>query len=97
MSNKNAHVLVGGDFNCGNIEWSTMQVPEGGTTKASSISTLRNCSRSLPIPNSPSLVSNNDVEKFCMPHRMHFHAMLLLNDLLKIPYIVEDILAQSDR
>ena len=29
MSNKNAHVLVGGDFNCGNSEWSTMQVPEG--------------------------------------------------------------------
>ena len=31
MSNKNAHIsiLVGGDFNCGNIEWSTMQVPEG--------------------------------------------------------------------
>ena len=29
MSNKKAHVLVGGDFNCGNIEWSTMQVPEG--------------------------------------------------------------------
>ena len=29
MANKNAHVLVGGDFNCGNIEWSTMQVPEG--------------------------------------------------------------------
>ena len=29
MSNKNAHKLVGGDFNCGNIEWSTMQVPEG--------------------------------------------------------------------
>ena len=29
MSNKNAHVLVWGDFNCGNIEWSTMQVPEG--------------------------------------------------------------------
>ena len=28
MSNKNAHVLVGGVFNCGNIEWSTMQVPE---------------------------------------------------------------------
>ena len=22
-------ILVGGDFNCGNIEWSTMQVPEG--------------------------------------------------------------------
>ena len=29
MSNKNAHVLVGGDFSCGNIEWSSMQVPEG--------------------------------------------------------------------
>ena len=29
MSNKNAHVLVGGDFNCGNIKWSSMQVPEG--------------------------------------------------------------------
>ena len=29
MSNKNAHVLVGGDFSCGNIEWSTMQVPKG--------------------------------------------------------------------
>ena len=33
MSNKNAHVLVGGDFNCGNIEWSTMQVPEGGQNR----------------------------------------------------------------
>ena len=29
MSNKNTRVLVEGDFNCGNIEWSTMQVPEG--------------------------------------------------------------------
>ena len=29
MSNKNAHVLVVGDFNCGNIEWSSMQIPEG--------------------------------------------------------------------
>ena len=29
-SNKNAHVLVGGDFNCGNIEWSTMEALEGG-------------------------------------------------------------------
>ena len=29
MSNKKAHVLVGGDFNCGNIVWSSMQVPEG--------------------------------------------------------------------
>ena len=29
MSNPNAHVLVGGDFNCGDIEWSHMQVPHG--------------------------------------------------------------------
>ena len=29
MSNKNARIRFGGDFNCGNIEWSTMQVPEG--------------------------------------------------------------------
>ena len=29
MSNRNAHVLVGGDFNCGDIEWSHMQVPHG--------------------------------------------------------------------
>ena len=29
MSNNNANVLVRGDFNCGNIDWSTMQVPEG--------------------------------------------------------------------
>ena len=28
MSNRNAHVLVG-DFNCGDIEWSNMQVPQG--------------------------------------------------------------------
>ena len=27
MSNRNARVLIGGDFNCGDIEWSTMQVP----------------------------------------------------------------------
>ena len=27
MSNRNAHFLMGGDFNCGNIEWSTMQIP----------------------------------------------------------------------
>ena len=24
MSNRNAHVLIGGDFNCGDIEWSNM-------------------------------------------------------------------------
>ena len=29
MSNQNAHVLVGGDFNCGDIEWSHMQVSHG--------------------------------------------------------------------
>ncbi|MES9963673.1 MAG: hypothetical protein ABW116_09030, partial [Candidatus Sedimenticola sp. 20ELBAFRAG] len=29
MSNRNAHVLVGGDFNCGDIEWSHMKVPQG--------------------------------------------------------------------
>ena len=29
MSNGNAHVLVGGDFNCGDIEWSNMKVPQG--------------------------------------------------------------------
>ena len=29
MSNRNSHVLVGGDFNCGDIEWSHMQVPQG--------------------------------------------------------------------
>ena len=29
MSNRNAHVLIGGDFNCGDIEWSTTQVPHG--------------------------------------------------------------------
>ena len=27
MSNRNAHVLVGGDYHCGDIEWSRMQVP----------------------------------------------------------------------
>ena len=27
MSNRNAHVLIGGDFNCGDIKWSTKQVP----------------------------------------------------------------------
>ena len=29
MSNRNAHVLIGGDFNCGDIEWSHMKVPQG--------------------------------------------------------------------
>ena len=52
MSNKNAHVLVGGDFNCWNIEWSTMQVPEGGTEETSSESTFGNRARSLPVPSS---------------------------------------------
>ena len=26
MSNRNAHILIGGVINCGDIEWSTMQV-----------------------------------------------------------------------
>ena len=29
MSNRNAHVLVRGDFNCGAIEWSHVRVPQG--------------------------------------------------------------------
>ena len=29
MSNLNAHVLVGGDLDCGDKEWSCMQVPRG--------------------------------------------------------------------
>ena len=28
MSSRNAHVLIGEDFNCGDIEWSTMQGPQ---------------------------------------------------------------------
>ena len=28
------------------------------------------------------VVSNNEVEKFGIPHRMHSHAMLFLKDLL---------------
>ena len=52
LSNKNAHVLVEGDFNCGNIEWSTMQVPEGIPKQASSESTFGNRARSLPVPKS---------------------------------------------
>lgn len=29
MKNKNAQVLVGGDFNCGDIDWANMHVPPG--------------------------------------------------------------------
>ena len=29
MDNRNAHILVGGYFNCDDIEWSHMQVPQG--------------------------------------------------------------------
>ena len=32
MSNRNAHVLVGGDLNWGDIEGSHMQAPRGATT-----------------------------------------------------------------
>ena len=28
------------------------------------------------------VVSNNEVEKLCIPHRMHSHAILLLKDFL---------------
>ena len=38
--NRNAHVLIGGDFSCGDIEWSTMQVPHGGTKTADSTTTF---------------------------------------------------------
>ena len=40
MSYRNAHVLVGGDFNCSDIEWSHMQVPHGGTKKTVSAATF---------------------------------------------------------
>ena len=29
MSNRNAHLLIGGDFSCVDIEWRNMQVPQG--------------------------------------------------------------------
>ena len=29
LSNRNARALVGGDFNCGDIEWSNMQAEKG--------------------------------------------------------------------
>ena len=29
MAYQNAHVLLGDDFNCGNVEWGTMLVPDG--------------------------------------------------------------------
>ena len=47
MSNRNAHVLVGGDFNCGDIEWSHMQVPHGGTKKTVSAATFGYYRRAL--------------------------------------------------
>ena len=40
MSNRNTHVPVGGDFNCGDIEWSHMQVPHMGTKKTVSATTF---------------------------------------------------------
>ena len=33
-------------------------------------------------PSCPVTVSNNEVEKFGIPQRMHSHAILLLSDLL---------------
>ena len=29
MSNRNAHALVGGDFNCGDMEWSDIKIHQG--------------------------------------------------------------------
>ena len=46
-----------------------------GSDKDDRVSNLLDTSREASV-------SNNDVEKFGMPHRMHSHAMLLLNDLL---------------
>ena len=37
------------------------------------------------------VVSNNDVKKFGITHRMHSHAMLLLKDLLPIPYMFDNM------
>ena len=37
-------------------------------------------------------VSNNDVEKFGIPHFKHSHTMFLLEDLIRILYTVDDIL-----
>ena len=37
------------------------------------------------------VVSNSDVEKFGIPHFRHSYTMLLLEDLLRILYIVDDI------
>ena len=51
MTNKNAHVLLGGDFNCGNVEWSTMQVPEGVPQRPVQCQ-LGAHKRPLPIPSS---------------------------------------------
>ena len=45
-----------------------------GSDKDDRVSNLLDTSREASV-------SNNDVEKFGMPHRMHSHAMLLLNDL----------------
>ena len=40
MANKNVHVLLGGDFNCGNVEWSTIAGNRRGTAKAGTVSIL---------------------------------------------------------
>ena len=37
------------------------------------------------------VVSNSDVEKFCIPHFKHSYTMFLPKDLLRILYIVDDI------
>ena len=47
MSNRNAHVLVGGDFNCGDIERSHLQVPHGVQKKTVSAATFGYYRRAL--------------------------------------------------
>ena len=53
MANITAHVLLGGDFKCGYIEWSTMQVPEGvPQIMACTVSTFGAHKRPPSIPSS---------------------------------------------
>ena len=51
-----------------------------GSERDDNVSNLLDTSRKA-------VISNKDVEKFGIPHRMHSHAILLLKDLLFTPYI----------
>ena len=59
------------------LGWGAMLSGTGisGSDRDERVSNLLDTSREA-------VVSNNDVEKFGIPHRMHSHAMLLLKDLL---------------